>query len=88
MFSPFTGSAAVRSANATTLIRLVLEGARTVATGRQPTTAAMPGYGWKLSDREIADVLTYMRNSWGNSASPVSAGDVAGVRRQLRPSTQ
>jgi hypothetical protein len=41
----------------------VLEGARTAPTDRRPTTAAMPAYGWKLTDAEVAAVLTYIRNS-------------------------
>ncbi len=33
-----------------------------------------------LTDSQIADVLTYIRNEWGNSASAVSASEVAVVR--------
>jgi mono/diheme cytochrome c family protein len=47
------------------------------------TPFAMPTFAWKLEDREIADVATYIRNSWGNSAPAVSAGDVAKLRRRV-----
>jgi len=33
-----------------------------------------------LTDQQIADVLTYIRNEWGNSASAVSPEEVATVR--------
>jgi mono/diheme cytochrome c family protein len=33
-----------------------------------------------LSDQEIADVLTYVRGSFGNKATPISAAEVKGVR--------
>ena len=33
-----------------------------------------------LTDQQIADVLTYIRNDWGNSASAVSASEVSHVR--------
>ena len=33
-----------------------------------------------LTDQQIADVLTYIRNDWGNSASAVSPEEVANVR--------
>lgn len=33
-----------------------------------------------LQDQQIADVLTYVRNSFGNKASPVTAGEVRKVR--------
>jgi sulfur-oxidizing protein SoxX len=34
----------------------------------------------KLYDRTVADILTFIRTSWGNKASPVSANDVAAMR--------
>ena len=34
----------------------------------------MPGYAAKLSDQEIADVTTYIRNAWGNAAPAVTRG--------------
>jgi cytochrome c oxidase cbb3-type subunit 2 len=37
-----------------------------------------------LTDDQIANVLTYIRNDWGNSASAVSAEDVATVRASLK----
>jgi mono/diheme cytochrome c family protein len=43
----------------------------------------MPSFAWKLSDAEIADVSTYLRNSWGNQAAAVSAAEVHGVRHRL-----
>ena len=33
-----------------------------------------------LKDQEIADVLTYVRNSFGNKADAVTADEVKGVR--------
>ena len=36
-----------------------------------------------LTDEQIANVLTYIRNDWGNSASAVSAEEVAAVRASL-----
>ena len=33
-----------------------------------------------LKDRELADVLTFVRRSWGNSASPISGSQILGVR--------
>jgi len=33
-----------------------------------------------LSNQEAADVLTYIRNSFGNKASPVSAAEVKSIR--------
>jgi mono/diheme cytochrome c family protein len=38
-------------------------------------------FGDKLSDLDIAAVLTYIRGSWGNKALPVSELDVQAVRQ-------
>jgi mono/diheme cytochrome c family protein len=40
----------------------------------------MPPYGQVLSNDEIAAVATFVRQSWGNVASPVSPLDVLRVR--------
>jgi nitrite reductase (NO-forming) len=38
-----------------------------------------------LTDEQIANVLTYVRNSWGNSAEAISAQDVAKIRHEVPP---
>jgi len=60
---------------------VLLDGAQTVTTPRAPNTGSMPAYAGKLSDQEIADVATYIRNSWGNAAPPVTPGQVRKARQ-------
>jgi len=79
------GSPNVAQRDPTTLIRLVINGARSVATREEPTDAMMPSYGWQLDDAQIAAVLTFVRNSWGHAAAPVSPADVGHQRETLRP---
>ncbi|MEM9324146.1 MAG: PQQ-binding-like beta-propeller repeat protein [Bacteroidota bacterium] len=43
---------------------------------------AMPPWGPFLEDDEIAALATYVRSSWGNSATPISAEEVGTIRRQ------
>ncbi|MFI9655067.1 cytochrome c [Guyparkeria sp. GHLCS8-2] len=43
----------------------------------------MPTFRHTLSDREIAAVITYIRQAWGNSAEPITADTVATVRKRL-----
>ena len=52
-----------------------------MTTPRAPNTGSMPAYAEKLSDQEIADVATYIRNSWGNAAPAVTAAQVARARK-------
>src|SRR6185437_15078039 len=83
LFPALKGSPSTQSAEPTSLIRVVLQGARSVATDGAPTAPAMPAFDWKLSDGQVAAVLTYIRNSWGNAAAGVSAGDVHRSRSKL-----
>jgi mono/diheme cytochrome c family protein len=83
LFPRLRGSSVVQSREPTSLIHVALEGSRAVATDPAPTSPAMPPFGWKLSNRQVADVLTYIRNAWGNHALPVTAGDVRAARQIL-----
>lgn len=85
VFPPLKASAVVQSRDPATVLQAVIGGARVVATKGKPTGLAMPAFGWKLNDREIADLATYIRNSWGNSADAVSVTQVAKAREGVRP---
>jgi len=87
-FPPLKGNAVVQAPDATTVIRLILEGGRTVPTDDAPTPHSMPAYGWKLDDEQIAAVASYIRSSWDNAAAPVDAGDVKKLRRELSASAE
>jgi mono/diheme cytochrome c family protein len=80
LFPRLAGSALVQSDDATTLIRVTLQGARAVATSDKPTGPAMPAFDWRLNDAQVTSVLTYVRNSWGNAAASVAASEVASQR--------
>lgn len=86
MFGRLDGSAKANSADPITLIRIVLEGARSQPSDRYPSPISMPAFDWKLSDQEVADVLTYVRQSWGNSAASVAAEEVGDLRDKLTAS--
>jgi len=83
LFPSIADSSVVRAEDPTTLIRVVLRGARSVATAAEPTSPGMPSYGWQLDDAQVAAVLTFIRNTWGSAAPPVSPHDVARERSQL-----
>jgi mono/diheme cytochrome c family protein len=83
LFPSLADSSMVRSNDPATLIRIVLRGARSVATAGEPTAPGMPSYAWQLDDAQVAAVLTYVRNAWGAGAATVSAQDVARAKSQL-----
>jgi mono/diheme cytochrome c family protein len=41
----------------------------------------MPAWKGNLSDDDIAAVITYIRSSWGNKASAVTAADLAKITK-------
>lgn len=82
-FSALAGSSIVQQSDPTSLMHVVLRGARSVATDQAPTGAAMPQFGWLLTDDQVAAVLTHIRNSWGNAAPAVAASDVQKARQAL-----
>ena len=83
LFPSLAESSNVRSDDPASSIRVVLRGARSVATATEPTSPGMPSYGWQLDDAQVAAVLTYVRNAWGSAAPAVSAEEVTRERSRL-----
>jgi mono/diheme cytochrome c family protein len=67
----------------TGLVHVILAGARTGTSPSRPSPLSMPSFAWKLTDTEIADVGTYLRNSWGNRASALTREQVHSLRTAL-----
>jgi mono/diheme cytochrome c family protein len=86
LFPRLAGSALVQSDDPTTLVRVVLHGTRAVSTPGAPTAPAMPAFDWRLGDAQVAAVLTYVRNNWGNAAGSVPTSAVASQRASLAKS--
>ncbi|MCD0502977.1 c-type cytochrome [Bordetella petrii] len=82
-FPQLATSSTVNSQDATSLIHIVLKGAQLPGTAAAPTQYAMPGFDWRLTDQEVASVVSFVRSSWGNQAGAVTAADVAKVRKDV-----
>ena len=74
------GNLTANADNPLTFARVVLEGAQTPVT-RSHLPYSMPGYGWTLNDRDAADVMNYVRRSWGNKATAITAEQVSEARK-------
>src|ERR1700742_155725 len=83
IFPKLAGSAVVKQDDPTTLIRIILTGVQGAGTDAAPTSPAMPSLGYRLDDNQIAAVITYIRNSWGNAASAVDADAVKALRSRI-----
>lgn len=75
-YPPLAGNRAVRMVPAANLVQVVLRGGYAPATVGNPRPFGMPPFQMLLSDEEVAAVVSYIRQAWGNQASGVSALDV------------
>ena len=74
------GNRAVLMTQKANLVQIVLNGGYAPATSGNPRPYGMPPFVLLLSDGDVAEVLTHVRNSWGNQAGNVSAFDVMRIR--------
>lgn len=88
MVTAFADNPGVRTPSGSNLIAAVLKGGKAVATEQNVTGAGMPSFDWKLSDEDIASVLTYIRNSWGNAAPAIRSSQVERARHTLGATPQ
>ncbi len=89
-FPPLAGSDWATASSPALAIRVVLKGLQGQVTVKgQRFNSAMPafGTGQAMSDAEVAAVLTYVRSSWGNKASAVTAEEVAKERSETTSRT-
>jgi len=84
VFPRLAGNPVVQAGNPRSLVTIVLDGSQTPRTARTPAQFTMPSFAWRLSDKDVADVVNFVRTSWGNGASPASAADVAKIRVSLQ----
>jgi len=82
-FPPLARSANLQQADPSTAVHIILAGAQAAPTRAQPTAFTMPAFAWKLDDRQVAAVATYVRNQWGNAAPAVTPDQVARLRGKL-----
>lgn len=77
---PLAGNVSVTAPEAVNAIKLVLDGGFSPSTEGNRQPHGMPPFGQLLKDEEVAAVVSYIRNSWGNRAGAVSMPDVRRVR--------
>jgi mono/diheme cytochrome c family protein len=65
----------------------VLNGSIPLVAKGTPAAYRMPQFRQQLSDQDIADVITFIRNRWGNRAPPVMAPQVAKLRKTTDPAS-
>ncbi|HVE08975.1 MAG TPA: cytochrome c [Paraburkholderia sp.] len=80
MLAPLAGNPNVLENDPSSLISVTLYGTHDLVIQGVPAPYPMPQYKDVLNDRDIADVLTFIRQGWNNNGKPVSAEAVAKSR--------
>ena len=81
------GNPVVLDENPSSLINVVLNGSVPLVEKGTPDAYRMPQFRQQLSDQDAADVITFMRNRWGNRAPAVTATQVAKLRKTTNPTS-
>jgi mono/diheme cytochrome c family protein len=84
---PLAGNPTVLDGDPSSLINLVLNGSVPLVVKGTPDAYRMPQFRLQLGDQEIADVVSFIRNGWGNNASPVTPAQVAELRKTTDPTS-
>ncbi|KWZ38115.1 alcohol dehydrogenase [Burkholderia savannae] len=86
LLAPLAGNPNVLESNAASLINVTLNGTDDLVIDGLPAAYPMPKFAHVLTDRQIADVLTFMRAGWNNGAPAVRPADVAKLRKATQAS--
>ena len=77
------GNPLVLAADPTSVMRVVIAGSKSPTTDTCPAPQKMPGFHGQLTSAQIAQVVSFIRNAWGNHAAPVSDREVERLRAKI-----
>jgi mono/diheme cytochrome c family protein len=80
IYPPLNGNSSVNEPTGINAMRVVLLGGFPPVTAGNPRPYSMPPFAQQLSDSDVAAVVTYIRRSWSNQASPILERDVIKYR--------
>ena len=90
-FGPYipvlAGNPVVLDDDPSSLINLMLNGSNPLVVKGTPDPYRMPQFRQQYSDQEIADIVTFIRNGWGNQAPAVTPAEVAKLRKATDPTS-
>jgi mono/diheme cytochrome c family protein len=79
-YPPLAGNQSIEMESSVNAIRMVLNGGYPPGTAGNPMPYGMPPFAQLLSDNEVAAVVSYIRTSWGNRGTAVSARQANALR--------
>jgi len=84
---PLAGATSALAKESASAINITLNGSQRIVAAGVPDAYRMPAFREQLSDEEIAQVLTYVRSTWGNHAEAVDAKAVGKLRGHTDPAS-
>ena len=75
-YPPLAGNRAVTMVESANVARIILQGGFAPGTAGNPRPYGMPPFAHVLNDDDVAQVMTYVRSSWGNRGNEVTAAQV------------
>lgn len=80
--APLAGNPTVMDPDPSSLINITLNGSSRVVVNGMPDAYRMPQFRVLLKDEQIAELVSFIRSSWGNTGKPVTADQVAKIRKE------
>jgi mono/diheme cytochrome c family protein len=80
-YPPLADNPSIQMESSVNPVRMVLNGGFPPGTAGNPTPYGMPPFAQRLSDNEVAAVVTYIRAAWGNRGAAVSADQANELRK-------
>jgi len=84
---PLAGASSMLAAENASAINITLNGSQRIVAAGVPDAYRMPAFREQLSDREIAEVLSFARSAWGNQGGAVQAKAVGELRGHTDPAS-
>jgi mono/diheme cytochrome c family protein len=78
--APLVGNPVVHDTDPASLINIVLNGSARVVVAGMPDAYRMPQFRVLMKDEEVAQVVNYIRSSWGNRAAAITGEQVTKIR--------
>ncbi|NIE77879.1 c-type cytochrome [Pantoea sp. Ap-967] len=84
---PLAGATSALTTEHASAVNITLNGSQRIVAAGIPDAYRMPAFREQLSDQEIADVLSFVRSTWGNHGGAVDAQAVGALRARTDPAS-
>jgi mono/diheme cytochrome c family protein len=84
---PLAGATSALAKENASAINITLNGSQRIVASGVPDAYRMPAFREQLSDQQIAEVLTFVRSSWGNQSDAIDTQTISKLREHTDPAS-